>query len=146
MRRTALTYLALARAVDTAAGTLAGLGVRDGDRVLIVNENSAAAPVLALATTRIAAWPVLVNARLSAREIDAIAGHCTTRRTLFPTAGCASWRPTVASCRGTITRAAGVGDGEDAQGEAARTRAALGTYTAKKSKAGPRGDRKKPES
>jgi acyl-CoA synthetase (AMP-forming)/AMP-acid ligase II len=82
----ALTYRALARAVDDAAGTLADLSVRGGDRVLIVNENSAAALVLALATTRIAGWPVLVNARLSVREIDAIAAHCTPRRTLFTTA------------------------------------------------------------
>jgi acyl-CoA synthetase (AMP-forming)/AMP-acid ligase II len=81
-----LTYPALARAVDAAADTLGHLGVRGGDRVLIVNENSAAALVLALATAQVAAWPVLVNARLSAREIDAIAAHCTPRRTLFTTA------------------------------------------------------------
>lgn len=79
----ALTYLELARAVDGAAAALSDLGVRGGDRVLIVNENCAAALVLALAAPRIAAWPVPVNARLSAREIEAIAAHCTPRRVLF---------------------------------------------------------------
>jgi acyl-CoA synthetase (AMP-forming)/AMP-acid ligase II len=78
-----LTYLELARAVDRAAAVLDRLGVRGGDRVLIVNENCAAALVLALAVPRVSAWPVLVNARLSAREIEAIAAHCTPRRMLF---------------------------------------------------------------
>ena len=56
-------------------------GASAGDRVLIVNENCAAAIVLALAANRCRAWPVLVNARLSAREIEAIRGHCVPRRT-----------------------------------------------------------------
>jgi acyl-CoA synthetase (AMP-forming)/AMP-acid ligase II len=82
----ALTYRELAHAVDAAAAALARSGIRGGDRVLLVNENCAAALVLALACVRVYAWPVLVNARLSAREIDAIAAHCTPRRALFTTA------------------------------------------------------------
>ncbi len=82
----ALTYREFAAAVDSAAALLRELEVRGGDRVLVVNENCAAALLLALATTRIAAWPVLVNARLSAREIEAITAHCTPRRMLFTTA------------------------------------------------------------
>ena len=78
-----LGYRALARAVDAAAARAATLGVRAGDRVLIVNENCAAALVLALAANRLDAWPVLVNARLSSREIDAIRDHCSPRRTFF---------------------------------------------------------------
>jgi acyl-CoA synthetase (AMP-forming)/AMP-acid ligase II len=81
-----LTYLALAHAVDGAAAALHDLGVRAGDRVLVVNENCAAALVLALATTCLDAWPVLLNARLSAREIEAIRAHCAPRRVLFTTA------------------------------------------------------------
>jgi acyl-CoA synthetase (AMP-forming)/AMP-acid ligase II len=76
-----LDYLQLADAVADAATLLADLGVRPGDRVLILNENCAAALVLALAANRCRAWPVLVNARLSAREVDAIRGHCVPRRT-----------------------------------------------------------------
>jgi acyl-CoA synthetase (AMP-forming)/AMP-acid ligase II len=80
-----LDYLALARAVDDTAQALARLGIDPGDRALIVNENCAAALVLALAATLRDAWPVLVNARLSGREIDAIRTHCSPRRVLFTT-------------------------------------------------------------
>ena len=76
-----LDYHQLADAVTAAAALLVDLGVRPGDRTLIVNENCAAAIVLALAANRCRAWPALVNARLSAREIDAIRGHCVPRRT-----------------------------------------------------------------
>jgi acyl-CoA synthetase (AMP-forming)/AMP-acid ligase II len=78
----ALSYREVAAAVDGAAAVLRERGVRGGDRVLIVNENCAAALVLALAVPRIAAWPVLVNARLSAWEIEAIA-RTAPRRMLF---------------------------------------------------------------
>ncbi len=81
-----LTYRDLARAVDGAAAALEQCEVRGGDRVLIVNENCAGALVLALACARVSAWPVLVNARLSRREIDAVSAHCTPRRALFTTA------------------------------------------------------------
>jgi acyl-CoA synthetase (AMP-forming)/AMP-acid ligase II len=80
-----LDYRALAAAVDHAAAELARLGVGPGDRTLIVNENCAAALVLALAATRCDAWPVLVNARLTARELEAIRAHCSPRRTFFTT-------------------------------------------------------------
>jgi acyl-CoA synthetase (AMP-forming)/AMP-acid ligase II len=76
-----LDYRRLADAVTETAAILVRLGVRPGDRTLIVNENCAAAIVLALASNRCRAWPVLVNARLSAREIEAIRAHCVPRRT-----------------------------------------------------------------
>jgi long-chain acyl-CoA synthetase len=76
-----LDYVRLADAVAETAALLVRLGVRPGDRTLIVNENCAAAIVLALASNRCRAWPVLVNARLSAREIEAIRAHCVPRRT-----------------------------------------------------------------
>jgi long-chain acyl-CoA synthetase len=78
-----LDYRALAGAVDVAVDALGELGVRPGDRVLIVNENCAAAIVLALAATLRRAWPVVVNARLSEREIEAIRAHCSPRRAFF---------------------------------------------------------------
>jgi acyl-CoA synthetase (AMP-forming)/AMP-acid ligase II len=80
-----LDYRELARAVDDAAEVLGRLGVEPGDRALIVNENCAAALVLAVAATLRDAWPVLVNARLSRREIDAIRAHCSPRRAFFTT-------------------------------------------------------------
>ena len=58
-------------------------GVRPGDRVLVVGENCAALVALLFGIARVDAWPVLVNARLSAREIDAIRDHCSPRRTVY---------------------------------------------------------------
>ncbi len=80
-----LDYRQLAAAVDDAADALRALGVGPGDRALIVNENCAAGLVLALAATLRDAWPVLVNARLSRRELDAIRAHCAPRRVFFTT-------------------------------------------------------------
>jgi acyl-CoA synthetase (AMP-forming)/AMP-acid ligase II len=81
-----ITYGAFAPAAAAAAAHLSALGVRAGDRVMIVNENCIAAGVVFFATSALGAWPMLVNARLSPREIDAIAAHAEPRR-LFFTAG-----------------------------------------------------------
>jgi acyl-CoA synthetase (AMP-forming)/AMP-acid ligase II len=77
------TFADLERAVASVARALTAAGVRPGDRVLAVSENSAALVALLFGITRLDAWPVLVNARLAAREIDAIARHCTPRRTVY---------------------------------------------------------------
>ena len=77
------TGTALEDAVVTAAQRLAAHGVRPGDRVVIVNENSAALVVTIFALSRIGAWPVIVNARLTAAELDAIRAHCEPRLTLY---------------------------------------------------------------
>jgi long-chain acyl-CoA synthetase len=58
-------------------------GVRPGDRVMIVSENCRAFVAILLASAGIDAWPVLVNARLSPREIDEIQKHCGARRVLY---------------------------------------------------------------
>jgi len=79
----AWTFADLERATAGAASQLAASGVRPGDRVLVVGENSAALVALLFGIARIDAWPVLVNARLSAREIDAIRDHCTPRRCVY---------------------------------------------------------------
>src|SRR5687767_12434330 len=79
----AITYGAFAEAVEAAAKALAALGVRAGDRVMIVNENCIAAGLVFFAASALDAWPMLVNARLSAREIDTIAGHAEPRRVFF---------------------------------------------------------------
>jgi long-chain acyl-CoA synthetase len=75
----ALTGAELETAVETAAELLRAHGIRPGDRVVVINENSVSLAVLVFALSRIGAWPVLVNARLPAAEIDAIAGHCSAR-------------------------------------------------------------------
>ncbi|HUC19733.1 MAG TPA: AMP-binding protein [Acetobacteraceae bacterium] len=63
------SYRALFSAVDEARNWLAAKGVHAGDRVVVVNENCAAAVMLLLALTDMDAWPVPVVARLSEREI-----------------------------------------------------------------------------
>ncbi|MEP6942493.1 MAG: class I adenylate-forming enzyme family protein [Betaproteobacteria bacterium] len=79
----AWTYAALDEAARGAAAALGAAGVRGGDRVMIVGENCPELLVLLFAVTRLDAWPVILNARLSPREVDAIAAHCTPRRAVF---------------------------------------------------------------
>jgi acyl-CoA synthetase (AMP-forming)/AMP-acid ligase II len=52
---------------------------------MIVGENCRAFVAILLAAASVDAWPVLVNARLSAREIDEIRDHCGARRILYIT-------------------------------------------------------------
>ena len=81
----AWTYRQLASAVSDAQRWLVDSGVRPGDRVMIVCENSLAFVASLLALAALDAWPVLVNARLSAREVDEIRDHCGARRTIYTT-------------------------------------------------------------
>ncbi len=73
------TYAALDRAIGEAADWLVRHGTRRGDRVMLVCENSCAAVAMILAASAMGAWPVIVNARLSDREIDEIRAHCEAR-------------------------------------------------------------------
>ena len=50
-------------------------GVSGGDRVVIVSENSAMYAISLFAMSEIGAWSVLVNARQSITELDAIIKH-----------------------------------------------------------------------
>lgn len=79
----AWNYGELAAAIADARRWLAEYGVRPGDRVMIVCENSRALVALLFATTSLDAWPVLVNARLSAREVDEIREHCGARLLIY---------------------------------------------------------------
>jgi acyl-CoA synthetase (AMP-forming)/AMP-acid ligase II len=80
-----MSYAELAAAGEDAAATLAGHGLRAGDRMLLVLENSLAAAVLLLAASRIGAWSVAVNARLTGPEIAAIRDHARPRLSLYTT-------------------------------------------------------------
>ena len=79
------TYRQLGTVIDETRTWLSGLGIRPGDRVMIVGENSRTFVALVLATASLDSWPVLVNARVSAREIDGIREHCGARRVLYTT-------------------------------------------------------------
>ena len=85
--RSALSYGALDGAIDGVCSALQDAGVRAGDRVLLVAENSVALAITMLAVSRLRAWSATVNARLSAREIAQILQHSGARRALYFSAG-----------------------------------------------------------
>ena len=51
--------------------------------MIIVSENCIALAALLLAASRIDAWAIVANPRLSPRELDQIRDHSGARRTLF---------------------------------------------------------------
>lgn len=79
------TYQQLGAAVLQTEIWLKNLGVRPGDRVMIVCENCRAFVAIILALAEIDAWPVLVNARLAAREVDQIIDLSGARRVIYTT-------------------------------------------------------------
>jgi len=81
-----LTYRELDAAVQATADKLRALGIRAGDRMMIVSENSIPLACLLLAASLLDAWAIVVNPRLSPREIDQIRDHSGARRVFF-TAG-----------------------------------------------------------
>jgi long-chain acyl-CoA synthetase len=80
------TYAQLESAIAGTRSWLEGLAIRPGDRLLVACENCRAFVAILLAAARLGAWPVLVNARVSARELDEIRDHCGARRILYTTA------------------------------------------------------------
>ncbi|MGY4623373.1 class I adenylate-forming enzyme family protein [Bradyrhizobium sp. USDA 4486] len=81
----AWSYRELHQQLGEVARHLSSLGVRPGDRVMIVSENCIALAVLLLAASRLDAWAIVANPRLSAREIDQIRDHSGARRLFFTT-------------------------------------------------------------
>jgi long-chain acyl-CoA synthetase len=79
------SYRELEGVISQTADWLRGAGVRAGDRVMIVGENCREFAGVLLAVARLDAWPVPVNPRLSAREIDAVRSHCDARRVVYTT-------------------------------------------------------------
>ncbi len=80
------TYSELESVIAETKTWLASLGVRPGDRVLLVCENCRAFVAILLALSSMDAWPALMNARLAANELDAIREHCGARRVIYTTA------------------------------------------------------------
>src|SRR6187397_1913551 len=77
------TWAALDDARESLATQIADLGVRAGDRVVIVGESCAQMVALLFALASVDAWIVNLNARLTAREVDAIRAHAGARCMLF---------------------------------------------------------------
>jgi long-chain acyl-CoA synthetase len=78
-----LTYRELDRAVGATADALRALGIRAGDRVMLVSENSIPLACLLLAASRLDAWAIVANPRLSPRELGQIRDHSGARRIFF---------------------------------------------------------------
>ena len=79
------SYGRFCQQIRLAMESLQGLGIRGGDRVLLVGENGLNLITLIMAVSELDAWPAIVNARLSAREIDLFRDHCGARRVIFTT-------------------------------------------------------------
>ena len=79
------TYGELAAVVADTVVILKFYDIRPGDRVMIVSENSLALVALIFAVSEMDAWSVVVNPRLSAREVDLIREHSGARRAFYTT-------------------------------------------------------------
>lgn len=71
-----LTYGELASAVDECRLWLAGQNILPGDRVMLIAENGPGLMAMFLALSELDAVAVVINARLSDREIDLIQADC----------------------------------------------------------------------
>jgi long-chain acyl-CoA synthetase len=91
------TYAQLAEEVNTHLVLLRQLGIRAGDRVMVVGENSVAQVALIFAAAELDAWIVNVNARLSGAEIATIRAHSGARRVLYTVAASSEARQHAAS-------------------------------------------------
>ena len=81
---TSMTWHELESARQAWSARLAAeFGVRPGDRVMVLGENGPAMALFLFAVPSTGAWVVNVNARLAAREVDAIRAHCGARRVIY---------------------------------------------------------------
>ena len=80
-------WLDLVERVRRATLALTALGVRAGDRLVLVSENSASTLVLLLAAQSLQAWPAVLNARLPLAELKRMAQCADPRRLLFSLEG-----------------------------------------------------------
>ncbi|AGW93152.1 class I adenylate-forming enzyme family protein [Cupriavidus sp. DF5525] len=78
-----IAYGELWRRIEAARDWMAGQGVGEGDRVMVIGENCNEMVVTLFASSLLHAWPIQVNARLSAREIDNIRDHAQPALVLF---------------------------------------------------------------
>lgn len=80
-----LSYAQFWQRVQGVARWLETQGVRPGHRVMMVGENCSAMIAALFGCSLAGAWPVGVNARLSAREIENIRQHAQPQVTLYTT-------------------------------------------------------------
>ena len=77
------TYVDFATSVDEAADLLRESGVVAGDRVMILGENALALVAFVLACSKLDAWAIPVNARVTVDEIERIRAHAEPHAMVF---------------------------------------------------------------
>src|SRR4029077_20503076 len=77
------TYAQLGDATSDMESWLIYMGIRAGDRVMIVSENCRVFLTILFALSRIDARPVVVSASLSPQEFDHLMAICPVRRVLY---------------------------------------------------------------
>lgn len=80
---TAYSYRELAELVEEMATRLAGHGIRPGDRVMLLSENSVTYLAAILALSRLDAWVLLANARLTSTEVSRLAEIADIRCAIY---------------------------------------------------------------
>ena len=80
---TNVSYGDLSLETAALAAILKQHGVRGGDRIVLVSENSVFFAAMVFAASQLNAWLILVNARQSADEIAAIEVHATPRCVVY---------------------------------------------------------------
>ncbi|MGI9374412.1 MAG: class I adenylate-forming enzyme family protein [Hyphomicrobiales bacterium] len=83
--KTIYTYRAFNAAIDEAVCALKAAGIEPHDRVLIIAENCVAAAAFIFATSKVGAWAVPVNARMTLNEINRIIEHADPRAIVHTT-------------------------------------------------------------
>lgn len=103
------TYKQLNAAITETKNWLVESGIRPGDRVMLVCENSRALIALLFALTELDAWPVLVSAHLAPEEVDKIRQHSDARRVIYTMSISAVATKHAKQDGATITEIAGLG-------------------------------------
>jgi acyl-CoA synthetase (AMP-forming)/AMP-acid ligase II len=103
------SYADLYIAVDDAELILRENAVSGGDRVMIIAENSVAEISFLLAASRLDAWAVLINARMTASEIEKITSHSEPKVLLF-TSGVSEAAKNHGLNRGALNKAGSFGE------------------------------------
>ncbi|UCI31881.1 class I adenylate-forming enzyme family protein [Mesorhizobium sp. B4-1-4] len=80
---TPYTYGKLTALVAEVSAKLADYGIRAGDRVMVISENSVTFLVAVLALSRLDAWALLVNARLTEPEVQRLSETAEIRCVVF---------------------------------------------------------------
>ena len=79
------SYSHLKKMSSQLAQALRNHGIKGGDKVVVVSENSAMYAACLFGLSEIDAWSVLVNARQSKTELDSIIKHSKAKCVLFTT-------------------------------------------------------------